>query len=30
MAFAISMVFAMSAMGMYQLDFREGLRNPFF
>ena len=29
-AFAISIVFSMSAMGMYQLDFTEGLRDPFF
>ncbi len=27
MAFAISMVFAMTALGMYQHDFREGFRN---
>jgi sugar transferase (PEP-CTERM system associated) len=30
MAFAIAIVFSMSAMGMYQLNFNEGLRNPFF
>jgi sugar transferase (PEP-CTERM system associated) len=30
MAFAIAIVFSMSAMGMYQLDFNEGLRDPFF
>jgi sugar transferase (PEP-CTERM system associated) len=29
-AFAIAIVFSMSAMGMYQLNFSEGLRNPFF
>ena len=29
-AFAVAIVFSMSAMGMYQLDFSEGLRNPFF
>jgi sugar transferase (PEP-CTERM system associated) len=28
--FAIALIFSMSAMGMYQLDFNEGLRNPFF
>ena len=29
-AFASAIVFSMSAMGMYQLNFTEGLRNPFF
>jgi len=29
-AFAAAIVFSMSAMGMYQLNFTEGLRNPFF
>ena len=29
-AFAGAIVFSMSAMGMYQLNFNEGLRNPFF
>ena len=29
-AFACAIVFSMSAMGMYQLNFDEGLRNPFF
>lgn len=29
-AFAIAIIFSMSAMGMYQLNFSEGLRNPFF
>ena len=29
-AFAVAIIFSMSAMGMYQLDFSEGLRNPFF
>lgn len=29
-AFAVAVVFSMSAMGMYQLDFTEGLRDPFF
>jgi sugar transferase (PEP-CTERM system associated) len=29
-AFAVAVVFSMSAMGMYQLDFNEGLSNPFF
>ncbi|MDB5791063.1 MAG: sugar transferase [Massilia sp.] len=28
-AFALAIVFSMSAMGMYQLDFEEGLRHPF-
>lgn len=28
--FAASIVFSMSALGMYQLNFSEGLRNPFF
>jgi len=30
LAFAAAIIFSMSAMGMYQLDFNEGLRNPFF
>ncbi|HEU4776351.1 MAG TPA: TIGR03013 family XrtA/PEP-CTERM system glycosyltransferase [Telluria sp.] len=30
LSFAIAIVFSMSAMGMYQLNFSEGLRNPFF
>ncbi|MES2316892.1 MAG: TIGR03013 family XrtA/PEP-CTERM system glycosyltransferase [Pseudomonadota bacterium] len=30
LAFAIAIVFSMSAMGMYQLNFNEGLRDPFF
>lgn len=29
-AFTLAIVFSMSAMGMYQLNFSEGLRNPFF
>jgi sugar transferase (PEP-CTERM system associated) len=29
-AFATAVIFSMSAMGMYQLDFEEGLRHPFF
>lgn len=29
-AFAVAVSFSMSAMGMYQLDFDEGLRHPFF
>ncbi|MEO7494784.1 MAG: TIGR03013 family XrtA/PEP-CTERM system glycosyltransferase [Massilia sp.] len=29
-AFATAIIFSMSAMGMYQLNFTEGLRNPFF
>ena len=29
-AFAAAIIFSMSAMGMYQLDFNEGLRHPFF
>ncbi|QJD99905.1 TIGR03013 family PEP-CTERM/XrtA system glycosyltransferase [Massilia forsythiae] len=29
-AFAAAIIFSMSAMGMYQLNFNEGLRNPFF
>jgi sugar transferase (PEP-CTERM system associated) len=29
-AFAVAIIFSMSAMGMYQLNFSEGLRNPFF
>jgi sugar transferase (PEP-CTERM system associated) len=29
-AFTVAIIFSMSAMGMYQLDFNEGLRNPFF
>ncbi|WP_312548485.1 TIGR03013 family XrtA/PEP-CTERM system glycosyltransferase [Massilia sp.] len=28
-AFALAIVFSMSAMGMYQLDFEDGLRHPF-
>ncbi|MFP5392658.1 MAG: TIGR03013 family XrtA/PEP-CTERM system glycosyltransferase, partial [Gammaproteobacteria bacterium] len=30
LTFAFAIVFSMSAMGMYQLNFSEGLRNPFF
>jgi sugar transferase (PEP-CTERM system associated) len=30
LAFAMAIIFSMSAMGMYQLNFSEGLRNPFF
>ena len=30
LAFAAAIIFSMSAMGMYQLNFSEGLRNPFF
>ena len=30
LAFAAAIIFSMSAMGMYRLDFSEGLRNPFF
>jgi sugar transferase (PEP-CTERM system associated) len=30
LAFTAAVIFSMSAMGMYQLDFNEGLRNPFF
>ena len=30
LAFAAAIIFSMSAMGMYQLDFNEGLRHPFF
>jgi sugar transferase (PEP-CTERM system associated) len=30
LCFAMAIVFSMSAMGMYQLNFTEGLRNPFF
>ena len=30
LAFAGAIVFSMSAMGLYQLNFDEGLRNPFF
>ena len=30
LAFAAAILFSMSAMGMYQLNFSEGLRNPFF
>jgi sugar transferase (PEP-CTERM system associated) len=30
MAFAVAIIFSMSAMGMYQLNFNEGLRDPFF
>ncbi|TFW22766.1 TIGR03013 family PEP-CTERM/XrtA system glycosyltransferase [Massilia arenosa] len=29
-SFAVAIIFSMSALGMYQLDFDEGLRNPFF
>jgi sugar transferase (PEP-CTERM system associated) len=29
-AFAVAIIFSMSAMGMYQLDYDEGLRHPFF
>ena len=29
-AFAAAIVFSMTALGMYQLNFSEGLRNPFF
>lgn len=29
-AFTVAIIFSMSAMGMYQLDFDEGLRHPFF
>jgi sugar transferase (PEP-CTERM system associated) len=29
-AFATAIIFSMSAMGMYQLNFTEGLRDPFF
>jgi sugar transferase (PEP-CTERM system associated) len=29
-AYAIAIVFSMSALGMYQLNLTEGLRNPFF
>jgi sugar transferase (PEP-CTERM system associated) len=29
-AFATAVIFSMSAMGMYQLNFDEGLRHPFF
>jgi sugar transferase (PEP-CTERM system associated) len=29
-AFAAAIIFSMSAMGMYQLNFSEGLRDPFF
>jgi hypothetical protein len=29
-AFTAAIVFSMSAMGMYQLNFNEGLRHPFF
>ena len=28
--FAAAIVFSMSALGMYQINFQEGLRNPFF
>jgi sugar transferase (PEP-CTERM system associated) len=28
--FAVAIVFSMSALGMYQINFQEGLRNPFF
>jgi sugar transferase (PEP-CTERM system associated) len=30
LSFALSIIFSMSALGMYQLNFDEGLRNPFF
>ncbi|WP_306391369.1 TIGR03013 family XrtA/PEP-CTERM system glycosyltransferase [Telluria beijingensis] len=30
LAFTVAIIFSMSAMGMYQLDFDEGLRHPFF
>ena len=30
LAFAVAIVFSMSALGMYQLNLTEGLRNPFF
>ena len=30
LAFAVAIVFSMSALGMYQLNLSEGLRNPFF
>jgi sugar transferase (PEP-CTERM system associated) len=30
LSFAVTMIFSMSALGMYQLNFDEGLRNPFF
>jgi sugar transferase (PEP-CTERM system associated) len=30
LAFAVAVIFSMSAMGMYQLNFDEGLRHPFF
>ncbi len=30
LAFAVAIIFSMSAMGMYQLNFTEGLFNPFF
>jgi sugar transferase (PEP-CTERM system associated) len=30
MAFTAAIIFSMSAMGMYQLNFDEGLRHPFF
>ncbi|HEX9172929.1 MAG TPA: TIGR03013 family XrtA/PEP-CTERM system glycosyltransferase [Telluria sp.] len=30
LAFTGAIIFSMSAMGMYQLNFSEGLRNPFF
>ncbi|WP_267876168.1 TIGR03013 family XrtA/PEP-CTERM system glycosyltransferase [Massilia sp. PAMC28688] len=30
LAFACAIIFSMSAMGMYQLNFTEGLRDPFF
>ena len=29
-AFTVAIIFSMSAMGMYQLDYDEGLRHPFF
>jgi len=30
LAFAVAIVFSMSALGMYQLNLADGLRNPFF
>ena len=30
LSFAVAIVFSMSALGMYQLNLSEGLRNPFF
>src|SRR4051812_7751586 len=29
LAFAFAMIFSMSALGMYQINFREGFRNTF-